>query len=394
MADSIGVMQYWAGCPTSPNAKWRRILEVLKRCAERGWRTFLVWSAMPDDPQLSAPFAEFGCRIILQPRAKGNFDAACMLRTYRLLRSVRPAVLHCHNVHTSPLIGAALAGVPARVWSKLAMSPYYATGTKPTGYHRWAPSTRVSCRLAHRVLCRSTAVRDELVSDGAPADKLEIWPPEIDLAPYRAASGAQVRAELGLTDTEALIVTVGHAVPVKGWDILIRAFGKVADELPRARLLLVGSHTDAHEQATAADLRALVAEFGLQARVQFAGRRDDIAELLAAADVFVMPSRSEGLPSALIEAMAAGRPVIAARVGGIPDAINDGHDGLLFARGNVDELADALRRLTGDQPLREALAQQARTSAARFDLETATERTLALYEELLGRSGVLPPPTA
>ena len=116
---TIGIMHYWCGCPEVANSKWQSFLHVVRACASRGWRNYMVWTRLPEDPGLWRPFAEAGCEIILQRRPSRNFDFRCVYDTYRLLRTLRCHIFHCHNVHTSPLIGAALA--PVRVLSKLSM---------------------------------------------------------------------------------------------------------------------------------------------------------------------------------------------------------------------------------------------------------------------------------
>ena len=300
-----------------------------------------------------------------------------------MLRKLRCDVFHCHNVHTSPLIGAALAGVPVRIWSKLAMSPYYEQGIEPTGIHRLALSTRVSSGLSHRVLAISTAVAEELVGSGTPTDKIITTPVDVDVRRFANASADGVRRRLGLDDSDTLICTVGHAVPVKGWDILLPAFAEVAKRDDSLRLLLIGSTTGSSEIHTAAALAEMAAKLGIEKRVMFLGMRSDVPELLHACDLFILPSRSEGQPAALVEAMAAGLPCIGARVGGITDVIQDGDNGLLFEREDVDGLAECVSRLLNDGAFRKRIALRAQHSSEAFDLQESSQRLVRLYEELL-----------
>jgi len=185
---------------------------------------------MPDEPTLVEPFRDAGCEIILEPRSHGNFDLSSIRQTYKLLRRLECDVFHCHNDHTSPLIGATLAGVPGRIWSKLAMSPYYERGISPKGIHRLQPSVRLSGMLAHKVLAVSDAVRQELIDLGVSAEKVETLRCPIDLACYDGADGLNFRAELGMGRQDLVVTAVGHAVPVKGWDVLVRAFTEVAGD--------------------------------------------------------------------------------------------------------------------------------------------------------------------
>jgi len=215
MSKPVTVVQYWAGCPKSPNSKWQRFLAIIRRCHEQGWRNYLVWSRMPENPALVEPFREAGCEIILQPRSCRNFDLASIRRTYKLLRRVKCDVFHCHNDHTSPLIGAALARVPVRIWSKLAMSPYYEKGVSPKGTHRLMLSTRVSCMCAHRVIAISQRVRAELVETVGFARKIDTVYVPVDYDRFANAERGNIRQELGFDESHILITSVGHAVPVK-----------------------------------------------------------------------------------------------------------------------------------------------------------------------------------
>lgn len=384
---TVHIVHYWGGSPKTPNSKWVRFLRLVQACAARGWRQSLVWSDMPADEGLWRPFVEIGCEIRLLSRARGNFDWGCIWRTYKLLRRVRCTILHCHNVHTSPLVAGAIAGVPVRIWSKLSMSSYYEQGVKPPGLHRFQLSTRLSGALAHRVLAISEAVADELLSLGVLSGKVLVRPQGVDLGPLRTARAVGLRADIGLPGDAPVILSVGHAVPVKGWDILVEAFAKAAGLVGDARLVFVGSVDEADEADTFLKLESMVRARGLVGRVAFTGRRNDIPRLLAAADVFVLPSRSEGRPLALLEAMAAGKACIAARVGGVGEVIRDGHDGLLFDRGDVASLVADLVRLLGDDSLRRRLGQRAAESSRAFDVEVTTRKMVELYEELSDRYG-------
>lgn len=379
----ISVVHYWNGSPQVANAKWDHVFRLLKACAAQGWRTCLVWSRLPDDPSLSRPFRDIGCEIALLPRPAGNFSLSCIRDAYRLLRRVNCTILHCHNVHTSPLIAAALARTPVRIWSNQAMSPYYEQGHRARGIHRFRPSVRVSCALSTRVLCISSAVRDELRDLGLNTARFLVQPWGIDTSAYSAASEDGLRAELGIGQDASIVTAVGHAVPVKGWDVLIRAFAVVAARMSQCRLLLVGGLDGPTERETAASLKSTVHDLGLDGRVRFLGRRNDIPRILAASDVFAFPSRSEGQGMALLEAMATGLPCVAARVGGIPETLAHDRNGLLFEREDAQDLSGKLWMLLSDRALRQRLSQAARRDVQAYSLEKVNERVLGLYRMLL-----------
>ena len=381
----VSIVHYWAGCPQTPNSKWRRFLEVVRRCEMRGWRTHLVWSRIPDDPALVRPFIQAGCEIILGQRSRGEFDLRSILRVASMCRRLQCKIFHCHNDHTSPLIGAALARVPVRIWSKLAMSPYYERSASPKGWHRLFPGLRVSGALAHCVIAVSTAVKDELVTQGVSARKVCVLRLPVDVDRYARAVGNGIREALGLAANDFVITSVGRAIPVKGWDVLIRAFGSIAGRVPTARLLLVGS-VDGQEQNTFAEgLKGLATATGMASRIIFAGVRDDVPDILAGSDLFVMPSRSEGLPQALLEALAAGLPCIAARVGGIPDVIVDGDTGLLFRREDVEELGRLMEAAISNRGHRARLSRNGQQRAQAFGIKSYVDALFRHYDDLMGR---------
>lgn len=382
----IQVVHHWAGCPKSANSKWQRFLAVVRRCHQEGWRNILVLSRMPDDAALVEPFTDAGCEIVLQQRSRGNFDPASIRRTYRLLRRLKCDIFHCHNDHTSPLIGAALAHVPVRIWSKLSMSSHYERGEVPSGLQSLCLSNRISSRCSHRVLALTEAVRQEFISQGGSARKTVVVPGPVDVERFATVAGDGVREKLGLTDSDIVLTAVGHAVPVKGWDVLVRVFSQLAVDSSNLHLLLVGSTSSPEEAAFAESLRSMAAETGCLERVHMLGHRCDIAEILKASSVFVFPSRSDGQGLALVEAMAAALPCVAARVGGVPDVATDGENALLFERENVQDLTGRLRKLIEDEPLRRQLAFEASRRAEAFSMKVYTDTLLACYRSLLDRS--------
>lgn len=383
MTKPVSLVQYWAGCPSAPNSKWLLFVRTIRRCAEEGWTTHLVWSRMPENLALAQPFLDCGCKILIQPRAKGNFDLGCVFRTRRMLLETQCDVLHCYTVHTSPLIAGWLAGVPVRVWSKLGMSPYYERGVKPVGLHRLMISTRISGLLSHRVLAVAAAVKEELICQGIAPSRVSVLYPPVDTRSLSAATLDGIRAEMGLPKDALVVTSVGHAVPVKGWDVLIRAFADALQNMPQARLLLVGSTDAPNEVATARELRAMADDLGVADKVRFVGHRTDVPRLLRASDVFVLPSRSEGFPAALAEALFSGLPCIAARVGGIPELITHGVNGLLFAREDHGELASHLVCLASSADMQKRFAAIGKREAQRLDTDSHVDALYKTYVSLL-----------
>jgi glycosyltransferase involved in cell wall biosynthesis len=229
-------------------------------------------------------------------------------------------------------------------------------------------------------------VRDELLTIGIPSSKLTIFPRAVDISVFQKAGPCCDLSLFNIPQNAFLIVAVGHAVPVKGWDLLVKAFAIVHNQVPTARLMLVGSIDASHEAETTRQLRALVAALRMEQNIVFAGLQSDVPSFLAHAQLFVMPSRSEGMGSALVEAQAAGLPCIGTATGGIPDVITDGDNGLLCPPNDFEALARTMLRLIGDRDLRLRLASRAREVSCLFDLKPTTQRLWSIYKDLLESS--------
>lgn len=385
------IVQYWAGCPQSANSKWQSYLAIVQRCQTEGWRSCLVLSQMPIDSELVEPFRVAGCEVVLLPRKRRNFDLNTVWPIYCLLRRLRCDVFHCYNDHTTPLIAAFLARVPVRIWSVLAMSPFYEDGVLPRGIQRSLLSTRISCWCAHRIMTISDRVQKEMIECVGFERRIETVTMPVNSGCFAEAAPGNIRRELKLNFTDVLVTSVGHAVPVKAWNIAIRSIALVRETCPEVHLALVGDITSSDARRFYQELDMLVRKLGLSGIVHFLGHRKDIPGILRASDMFVLPSRSEGMPAALIEAMAAGLACVASRVGGIPEVITHGVDGLLFERENVEELARNLVALIVDKSLRVKLAYQAAVRANGYCMNDYVEKVFRCYGSLLTRRSAIEP---
>jgi glycosyltransferase involved in cell wall biosynthesis len=338
---------------------------------------------MPDNSSLFEPFTDAECEIILQARSNGNFDLGSILRTYKLLRRLNCDVFHCHTDHTSPLIGATLAKVPVRIWSTLAMSSYHEKMTQPRGIHRLMPGIRLSYYCTHRILAISEDVRNELIGFGVSEKRIDVVHVPVDVERFSMKPGNKVRHELGLNPSHIMITSVGRAIYRKGWDIDIKAFSRVQNRFPNARLVLVGSTDAPDEIKFFNDLTELCRSYKVSEYVYFLGHRHNIPEILKESDISILPSRSEGLGCALLEAMAAGLPCVAARVGGPSDVITHGKNGFLFERESTEQLVECLTELIRDETLKDKIASHAFIRAQDFSMESYANKVFSIYQSLL-----------
>lgn len=322
-----------------------------------GWNCHLVLERLPNEERWLEELKamEVGIHLMRRPGRKLDLPLAMDIR--RMCRRLQVTVFACDNIHLTPLLGARLAGVRSRFWFKRAMNAHFEQCREPGWKERLSPSTRLSAGLATRIVAVSGAVKRELCTLGVPESKVIIRLNPKRLGTVTRSTRAAMRAALGYAPDEIVFVCVAHAVPVKGWDLLVKAFADISFQYPHARLLLVGSTERAEERSLTALLTRQLETLDLKHRVRFTGHVENVADHLLASDIFVMPSRSEGFSNALIEAMEAGLPCIATRVGIAEDVIQHGRNGLLVERNSSAAIAAQMGALLAAPRMRDALAK-------------------------------------
>jgi glycosyltransferase involved in cell wall biosynthesis len=304
-------------------------------------------------PQLE----EAGVPIELIPRPRP--DPRAVLRSALalapILRRESPDVVHAHNP------GAAAAAALAR---RLARRPDIAVVASFHGVDpgRMGRAARVLARSADLVVAIAGPPADDLRLAGLSGSRVVVVHNGIETGSRKAAE--DVRRELDLEDAE-LVVSVGRYAEEKNQVLLLDALARLVPSRPRLRGLLIGTGP------LKAELGERIRQLELEAEVELTGTRLDAVDVVAAADVFVLPSDREGLPVALLEAMGVGCPVVATAVGGVPGVVEDGESGLLVPPGDAAALAAAIERLLDDPQLRARLAEKAREKVEREFSERA-----------------------
>jgi len=308
----------------------------------------------------------------LRMTAKWRFDA--LWRLYRLLRREHPVILHTWMFHAT-LIGrlvGILAGVPIRISSRRNVE---IGGPVREWINRW------TLWMDNRVIAVCEEARKaEIHRGGAPPQKVVTIYNGIEVLPLstREAARENLRAVLGLPPHALLVGIIGRLHPQKGHRVLLEAATHVVARDWQVYFILIGDGPLRHS------LEAIAREQGLAGRVHFLGTRHDIPQLLAAMDLFVLSSFWEGMPNAVLEAMATGLPVVATAVGGTPEVVVDGVTGLLVPPRDPVALAQAIERLLADPELRHRMGQAGRERVEQhFSVEQMVRKTEALYEELL-----------
>lgn len=281
-----------------------------------------------------------------------------LVRFARWCRRERIAVVQTCDLYanTFGLPGAALAGVPVRIGSRRDLNPDKSGGQ--------IKLQRAAYRAATKVVANVQAARQILESEGLATGSIAVIPNGVEATAFGARKAPS---------TTRTIITVANLRPEKCHEVLIAAAATLAPEFPDLRFQFVGGGP------RRAELEGLVRERGLEQVIEFLGHREDVPSLLAAADVFVLPSRSEALPNGVIEAMAAGLPVVASAVGGLLDLVDEGRTGLLVPPENPTALGAALRDLLTDPSKASRLGATARDEVAR---RFSFERMVAAFENL------------
>jgi L-malate glycosyltransferase len=289
----------------------------------------------------------------------------------RLLRGLEPEIIHTQDCYTNAFI------VP---WARV-------TGARVLASRRWwdlHPSrkikagNRLAFKLAHRVVANSDRVA-ELVRtvDGVAARRISVIPNFLDewaVQQVGREERVRLRSLLDVPADATVIGCVANLRPVKAHDVLLSAMALLTPQFPTLVLVLVG------DGAARPALERQAQQLGIRDRVIFAGSRSAPVNWHVAFDVSVLASLSEGFPNTVVEAMAAGRAVVATDVGGTRDAIRDGVNGLLVPAGSADLLATALKRVLDDSPLAAAFGQAARAEArSRFQAAAVIPKLEALY---------------
>ncbi len=234
-------------------------------------------------------------------------------------------------------------------------------------------SNRLLAPLQDTIIANCTAGREALIANANPAGKIVLIPNAVDIPCWRSGVGAAVRRELGIPEGCFTLLFAARLVAGKGHRFLLEALARLRER--DFRLVLAG------EGELREETEALCRSLGLGDKVLFPGFREDMPGLYAAADVTVCPSESETLSFLLLESLAAGTPVIAARSGGMTDIVTPEHDcGLMVDYGDTDALAGAVKTMMDDPALRRRLGENARrTAEAEYDIHEAARRVLALY---------------
>ncbi len=346
-----------------------QLLLLARGLDRRGHRQLIV---CPEGSMLEGRARAEGLAVFPLPQHDpGHANGILQLRQH--LHSNPFQVLHAHDGRSQTIAWLASLGIPVRRVASRRVT--------------FLPSRSFDHRVkyahtCHSVIAVSEYVRGLLVNSGVPESKIEVIPDGVELPPEPpgAELRSRSRAAWGFGEQEFLVGNVGAFAREKGQDIATEAARLLADTFPRARLLLTGEgplRTSGHFAEKAR---------GAPGNVRLLGYVEDLTHFFAGLDLFIMPSRAEGLGSSALMAMAHGLPVVAARVGGLAEVVEDGATGLLVPPESPTALAEAILLAASDRARLNTWGANARERARQFSSDIMIERTEALYHRLLSLS--------
>jgi len=354
-----------------------------------GFECTLAASFRESDAASLADARRRGCRVVDLPALGREVaplaDLTALAQILRLIRRERPAIVHTHTSKAGFIgrLAAVIARVPAVIHQPHGHVFYGYYSPRRTAV--FTALERQAARWTDRIVTLTDRGAAEHLARGiGRAAQYVAVPSGVPTAELRAAAPTrtEARARLGLDPDTFVVVGLGRLVPIKGFDLLVRALPAVAAEIPSTRVVLVG------DGAERGRLDALACALGVGARLDLAGEVFGVTTHLAAADVLAVPSRNEGMGRVMVEAMALRIPVVATAVGGIPDVVVDGECGRLVAPEDADAFSAALIELGRDEALRRKLGEAAEVRAESFSASVAREKLLAVYADLVRTKGL------
>ena len=325
--------------------------------------------------------ARFEAAPSLVQRIQPIRDIQAFFALWKLIRREKPDIVHTHTSKAGFLgrWAAKMAGVPHIVHTPHGHVFYGHFG--PVGSRFFLYLEKITSPITEKMIALTEAERNDYRTYRVANERqLVTIHSGVTISRFMNPNAMQneKRAALGMDEKGPVVGTVGWLLPIKGPLHLLKAMGKVWQNHPNCRLVYVGKGD--LEPA----LRNEVHRMCASDRVHFLGWRKDIPAIMALFDIFVLPSLNEGMGRVVVEAMAAGKPVVASRVGGILDLIKHGENGFLVEPADPAGLARAIIRLLENKTLRERMGRKGRETAPRYGVESMIEKLDALYSSILG----------
>ena len=319
--------------------------------------------------EMGIPVYVWGVDKLYGLRAMGKFFGLV-----RLFKTLHPDIVHTYlfSANIFGILAAVLAGVPVRISSR-----------REVGTWKGAPhivAERVISRLCDTILVPSNAIKDFAVRhEHVPAHKFTVIHNGIKEDRFNAdAEESEIKTELGISSRDLVIGSIANTIPVKDHDTLFQVADRITDRFPDAKFILIGGGKLLEH------FRQKAKEKGKDDRIKYLGYRIDVEKILPLFDVYICTSLMEGFSNSILEAMAAGKPVVATKVGGNCESVKDGENGLLVAPKDVDAFTEQISRLLTDRSLRQDMGRKAKEIFdQQFTLTRMVGRFKHMYSNLL-----------
>jgi glycosyltransferase involved in cell wall biosynthesis len=325
-----------------------------------------------------------GVKVVLLPSLVRSIrpfkDLKALFALVWLIVKEKPDIVHTHSSKGGLLgrLAAKLCGVTPIVHTPHGHVFYGHFGPVASKVFLWIE--RIFSKFTDRLVALTHGEKDDYIAMSVCSpEKLLTIHSGVDIQQFLHTNGnlAEKKRSLGLGPKEPVIGFVGWLLPIKGPEYLLKAMDYIWPEQPETTLVMVGKGD------LDVDLRAEALRKNVNGKVKFLGWRQDIHELMPVFDIFVLPSLNEGMGRVLVEAMAAGKPVVASRVGGIPDLVRDGETGHLVPPADEKALADAILKLLKDPDQAKLMGQRGKEWCRQFSLEAMIAKLDDLYSDLM-----------
>lgn len=353
-----------------------QLLMVLKNYDRRRFFPFVC--SLSDKGDIGKEIEDLGVEVYCLNKLKHTFDWTMVKDIYHFIKKKNIKIVRTHQYHANLYgrLAAKLAKVPCIVAS------VHNVYTMDRKFHRRIMNKFLS-RFSDKVVAVSETVKKDILKyDGLHEDEIMVIYNGIDTDSFVNRDGNAIRKELGIPSDVPVIGTVGRLTPQKGQKCLIEAISRMKEKFTEIMLLIVG------EGPIKDELKDYVNTLNINKNVIFTGSRRDVPALLSAMDIFVLPSFWEGLPNALIEAMASGKPIIASDLPPVREIFDSEKVGVIVPVRDSTAISSSIESLLNNKSRSETLGKFAKERAfSQFDIKTAVERYTSLFENILGSKG-------
>ncbi len=329
--------------------------------------------SLSDMGEIGKKIQDMGVEVIPLNKLKHNLSLSIIYDLYKLIRQRNIHVVRTHQYHANLYgrIAAYLAGTPCIIPS------IHNLYTRDRKIHRRIFNNLLA-KISHRIIAVSEAVKRDIVRyDKISPDKIQVIYNGIEEKRFLTSGIKCIRKELNIPEKAIIVGTIGRLVAQKGHKYLIEAVSILKEKIPNLYLMIVGDGVERTELLT------LVSKKGLQKRTIFTGSRNDIPDLLSAMNIFVFPSLWEGLPNALIEAMASGKPIIASDIPPVREVLHSEKYGKFVPPASSEAIASAIELLINNEKLQTIGKAAKQRALTRFSIKNTVNSYTNLFEEIL-----------